>query len=72
MTKFAIIASEQSERGNLKSKNNAKLWIVTLFLRKWLAMISAKSQKTKRLKISKRHNALKNPFCKQKDELKLR
>ena len=55
-----------------KAKVTLNLWIATPFFKKRLAMTNAKSPKTKHLKISKKHNALKNAFCKQKDELKLR
>ena len=69
---LSVIASEQSERGNPKSKNNAKFMACHAIFTKTARNDKHKKPKTKRLKILKKHNALKNAFCKQKDELKLR
>ena len=67
----AVIAREQNERGNPKSKNNAKFMDCHAVFTKTASNDKHKKPKNKALKISKKHNALKNAFCKQKDELKL-
>ena len=67
-----VIASEQSERGNPKSKNNAKFIDCYAVFAKTAHNDKRKKPKNKAFKNFKKQNALKNAFCKQKDEKKPR